>query len=112
MESVIDYKALGAKIRSVRRAAGITQERLGELCAISTAHVGHIERGTRIPSLDTFYRIATVLGTSADELLMDSPKNPDATLAAISKLIEGRDRTKIKTFLSAVKALAENIDNL
>ena len=112
MESVIDYKALGAKIRSVRRDAGMTQERLGELCAISTAHVGHIERGTRIPSLDTFYRIATALGSSADELLMDSPKTPDSTLAAISKMIEGRDRAKVKTFLSAVKALAENIDNL
>ena len=112
MESVIDYKALGARIRRARKERGITQERLGELCAISTAHMGHIERGTRIPSLDVFYRIVTALGISADELLIDSPKSYDAALAAIARSLDGKDRAKVKTFIGAVKALAENVDDL
>lgn len=112
MDDMVDYKALGARIRRARKERGVTQERLGELCGISTAHVGHIERGTRIPSLDTFYRIASFLGVTTDELLMDSPRSPEATLSAIARSLEGRDRAKVKTFVAAVKALSENIDKL
>lgn len=110
MEAHIDYKALGKSIRKARTDSGMTQEKLGELCSLSTAHIGHIERGTRIPSLETFYRIATALGVSADELLLDSPKTPEATLVALSKTLEGKDRGKVKSFVAAVKAMAEGID--
>ncbi len=112
MDGAVDYKALGARIRLARRSRGVTQERLGELCGISTAHVGHIERGTRIPSLDTFYRICNVLCISADELLIDSPKTPESTLLVIARTLDGKDRAKVKAFIGAVKALADNIDNL
>ncbi|MBR0303906.1 MAG: helix-turn-helix transcriptional regulator [Clostridia bacterium] len=112
MDGAVDYKALGARIRAARRARGMTQERLGELCGISTAHMGHIERGTRIPSLDTFYKIASSLAVTADELLLDSPKNPDSALLAVSKTLEGKDRAKVKAFVAAVKALADKIDEL
>ena len=112
MDGAVDYKALGERIRRARRSRGVTQERLGELCGISTAHIGHIERGTRIPSLETFYKICTALGASADDLLLDSPKTPEATLYAIARTLEGKDRAKVKSFVGAVKALAESIDEL
>ena len=112
MGSAIDYKALGQRIRKARRSAGMTQEKLGEVCSISTAHIGHIERGTRIPSLDTFFRIADALKVSADELLADSPKSPESTLISIAKSLDGKDKGKIKSFVNAVKALADNIEDL
>lgn len=63
------YIKIGRKIREKRRFMDITQARLAELCEISTAFVGHIERGTRTLSVDTLYRLCKALHLSADELL-------------------------------------------
>ena len=65
----VDYAALGKRIRQKRREAGITQEQFATLAGISTAFVGHIERGTRVLSVETLYRLCKVLGVAADYLI-------------------------------------------
>ena len=62
----MDYSAMGKKIRRKRREMDITQAQLAELAGISTAFVGHIERGTRVLSVETLCRICKALGVSAD----------------------------------------------
>lgn len=57
MNKNIDYTALGKRIKEKRIENGLTQEQLGELCELSAAHIGHIERGTRILSVDVLFRI-------------------------------------------------------
>jgi len=64
-----DYLLLGSKIRTLRKERGLTQEELAELCEISMSFMGHIERGTRKMSLETFDRICRELQCSSDELL-------------------------------------------
>ncbi|MBR6513641.1 MAG: helix-turn-helix transcriptional regulator [Clostridia bacterium] len=108
----IDYIALGQRIRQARKDKNITQEKLGEICGLSTAHIGHIERGSRIPSLDTLFRISTELDVSVDWLLLDSVKNPKNIFTAISRELDGKNEAKVKTFLTTVKALADKIDEL
>jgi len=108
----IDYIALGKRIRATRKSQGITQEKLGEICSLSTAHIGHIERGTRIPSLETLYRIATELKVSMDYLLFDSSTDNEMILKGISAGLAGKNGDKVKIFLSTVKALADKIDDL
>lgn len=105
----LDYKALGARIKKARNAKYITQEQLGEMCSLSTAHIGHIERGTRIPSVDTLFRISSALDVSADYLLFDSADNR-AMFSSIASALKGKDEQKIKSFMAAVRALADNID--
>lgn len=112
MEKQIDYPALGKRIRMARKANGISQEQLGELCSISTAHIGHIERGTRIPSLETLFKISSVLHVTVDSLLFDSCSERVNFFENISARLEGKDGDKVKVFLSAVKALADKIDEL
>ena len=65
----MDYIALGRRVRYIRRGLDITQAQLAEMAGISTAFVGHIERGTRVPSVETLARICKVLGVSADYLM-------------------------------------------
>ena len=55
-------KELGKRIRKARRYQELTQEQLAELAGLSTAHIGNIERGTRMPSVPTLYAICAVLG--------------------------------------------------
>ena len=75
MNKNIDYTALGKRIKNKRIEKGFTQEQLGELCELSAAHIGHIERGTRILSVDVLFRISQALDTSIDWLVFDSDEN-------------------------------------
>lgn len=108
----IDYIALGERIRSARKKKNITQEKLGEICSLSAAHIGHIERGTRIPSLETLYKISLELKVSLDFLLFDSLTDNEMILKTISAVIAEKDEKKVKNFISTVKALADKIDDL
>lgn len=65
----IDYAKMGMRIRQVRKARGWSQDELAKRCGISMSFLGHIERGTRIMSLETFAGICKTLDTNADELL-------------------------------------------
>ncbi|MDE7310112.1 MAG: helix-turn-helix domain-containing protein [Eubacterium sp.] len=65
----LDYSGMGMRIRQVRKARGWSQEELAKRCGISMSFLGHIERGTRIMSLETFVNICGALDTTADEIL-------------------------------------------
>lgn len=65
----IDYGKMGMRIRQVRKAKGWSQDDLAKKCGISMSFLGHIERGTRIMSLETFISICRELHADADELL-------------------------------------------
>lgn len=61
--------SIGSNIRKCRQRKGLTQEVLAELVGISKNYLGAIERGEKIPALDTLVDIINVLEVSADEIL-------------------------------------------
>ena len=65
----LDYGKIGMRIRQARKAKKLTQSELAGQCGISMSFLGHIERGTRIMSLETFVSICAALDAEADELL-------------------------------------------
>ncbi len=65
----IDYAAMGRRIRARRRERKLTQEKLAERMGISASFLGHVERGSRVMSLETFVRFCETLETSPEELL-------------------------------------------
>ena len=111
MDQNIDYAALGKRIKEKRISEKLTQEQLGEMCELSAAHIGHIERGTRILSVEVLFRIAQVLNVSVDYLLFDSVEN-DNILNSITPILKDTDKNKVNHFLNTVRVLAENIDEL
>ena len=62
---------LGVQLHFTIDQKSMTQEDLAARINISPTHVSVIERGTKIPRIDTFVAIANVLEVSADELLVD-----------------------------------------
>ena len=107
-----DYKAVGSRIRQARTEQNLTQEQLAELSEISPAFMGHIERGTRKMSLETFAKICSVLSLSTDYVLLEIQHKNKDILQSLTSYIAGKDPDKVKAFLRATRALAENIDTL
>ena len=63
--------SIGKRIRKYREAKGWRQEDFAEKIGLSVTYTGMIERGEKVPKLETFITIANVLGVSADLLLAD-----------------------------------------
>jgi len=76
---MIDYAALGAKIREVRIKHNYTQRQLAIKLHFSVKHLGNIERGNAHPSLECLVDISIALNISIEYLLSDSlpPHFPD-----------------------------------
>lgn len=62
---------IGKNIRKFREIKKLRQEDLAEKTDLTTNYIGMIERGEKIPSLDTFINILNSLGVSADMVLSD-----------------------------------------
>ena len=71
----MNQKAIGRRIKAAREKKGMTQEQLAEWVELSPMHVSVIERGVKLPKLETLINIANVLDVSADVLLQDVVKN-------------------------------------
>lgn len=67
----MNYNEIGKRIRQHREIKKINQKTLAELIGVTGTYIGMIERGERIPKLETFISIVNVLGASANELLAD-----------------------------------------
>lgn len=104
----MDLCAIGARIKTARERAGLTQEDLAAELEMSPTHISVLERGVKAPKLETLVKIANTLHVSTDVLLQDVVLYAADGIAselssAISRLPK-RDQEKI---LNAVRALIE-----
>ena len=58
---MLDPVIVGTVIQQFREAKGISQEVLSGLADIGRTHLSAIERGTRRPTMDTFFKLAEAL---------------------------------------------------
>lgn len=65
MGDVMQLDTIGKNIRKYR------QEDLAERAGLTTNYIGMVERGEKIPSLETFIKILNALEVSADMILAD-----------------------------------------
>jgi transcriptional regulator with XRE-family HTH domain len=65
------YKKIGETIRSYRKRADLTQEKLAELADLHPNYVGEIERGETMVSLLALMRIAAALKVRVRDLVAD-----------------------------------------
>ncbi len=70
----LNEEKLGQNIRAARIKKQWRQDDLAECIGKSTTYVGMIERGERLPALDTFVDILAALDITADQLLCDTSR--------------------------------------
>lgn len=64
--------AFGARVRELRLARGLSQERLAELAGLHRTYVSSLERGQRNVGLDNILDLATALDVPAANLFQDA----------------------------------------
>lgn len=68
----INYSLIGNRIKTARKAKGLSQSELSELIDKSVGYMSYIETGSKKPSLETLIQIANALDVTIDELLSDN----------------------------------------
>ncbi|HEX6689047.1 MAG TPA: helix-turn-helix transcriptional regulator [Solirubrobacterales bacterium] len=85
----------GRNLRACRTRARITQEELGVRATLHRTEIGLLERGERVPRIDTLLRLIAALSVTPDELLggiriprsekthpiVDAPESADEDMA-------------------------------
>ena len=88
---------IGDKIKRYRLRLGLTQEELAEQLGISSSFMGHLERGSRIASLETLVALCNTLKTSPQYLLGASLSDDiDEHMPAS---LSSEDRARLSSFL-------------
>ena len=62
-------------LRRLRIAKNISQDELALSSDVERAYVGHLERGTKNPTIDTLAKLAVALDSEIIELFRDVPQN-------------------------------------
>jgi transcriptional regulator with XRE-family HTH domain len=70
--------SLGSRIKSLRKAQNLTQQKLAEKVEVSRIYVQALESNRRLPSMKLLMRLAPALNVEVADLLMDlsSPDKP------------------------------------
>jgi len=62
-------KTIGRNIQQVRKAQGLSQEKLAHLAGLDRSYMSRIERGIVSVTVEKLYRVAAILGCMPHELL-------------------------------------------
>lgn len=116
---VADYKAVGEKIRKQRLSLNLTQEAAAEKSGISVGFYSNIERGEKVPSVDSLIDIVNALNLDLNSIFINQeskgnkPKSQKNTLQAeFNKIFKGKTPAQSEYLLSVFKLLSENMDVL
>jgi transcriptional regulator with XRE-family HTH domain len=106
---------IGARIREIRKAQGLTQEDVAEKAGMDFTSIGAVERGARNSSLKSLFRIAEALNVSLEELVrlpQDSillDKNKKMTMLRLEALIKDMEAEELKFILEIIEKICEYI---
>jgi len=108
----VDCKSIGKKLKSYRAKCGWSLNECSERIGISTRYLADIERGDKVPKLETFIQILNTLNASADDVLQDSlvvgyeAKSNDI-IRKLNALDIAKRRQALNIFDSVISSLKE-----
>ncbi|MEW9125141.1 MAG: helix-turn-helix transcriptional regulator [Thermotaleaceae bacterium] len=107
---ILNYEAIGMRVREARLTQNMSQERLAELAGLSTTHTSHIETGNTKVSLPSLVKLANVLRVTLDELVCDSIIKSKAVFEGeLAKTISDCNEVEIRIISDVAKTLKESM---
>lgn len=102
---MINYKAIGRRIRDYRKDNNITQEKFAEMLSISIEHLSRVETGVMRPSLNLIQNICQTINCDEEELMFGTKKSSDIDTAIAEKL-KGLTPSQKTAVLSIIDIIA------
>ena len=101
-----DLKKIGSRLREARKAKQMTQEELAYEIDMTAPYIGMIERGQRVPRLETFLEIIEALNVTADQIICDAVKYGYQTrLAEYDKRIATLPKSEQERIFAVLEAM-------
>jgi XRE family transcriptional regulator, regulator of sulfur utilization len=102
-------RLFGKRVRTIRKAAGITQEDAAERAKIHPKYLGEIERGEKRPSFDAILAVAEALGTSSAAFFQFEKEEGNERILRkrIDALIGGATGDELQRVYRVLRALLE-----
>lgn len=94
----------GRNLARVRKQAGHSQEALAVMASLHRTEIGLLERGERMPRIDTAIKLASALGIEADELV----KGIEWTPGSLGRIAQHAEAMKLAA--EARKGQSEQTD--
>lgn len=82
-----DQVAFGGRLKKIREAMGLSQERMAEKLNISKVHYGNMERGKTCCSIDLLVEMSCLYKVSTDYLLKGAVGNHNEDVAKLESII-------------------------
>ena len=103
--------SIGKNIRKYRIEKKKRQEDLAEKTGLSANYIGMVERGEKIPALETFISIINALGITADAVLCDVLDNGYIVKNSIlNDKLQGLDKTERDKIYEVIDTLIKHSD--
>lgn len=107
----MDKATLGNKLREIRQKKHYTQQALAEKAGIGNVYLGEIERGMKMPSLNSFIRIIEALDVSADSILCEELSSGKAYIYdEITEKMHDLTPKQRKTAVDILNAYLRNLE--
>ncbi|MBQ2943878.1 MAG: helix-turn-helix transcriptional regulator [Ruminococcus sp.] len=101
---MLDYIAIGERIKALRKQKGWTQAQLAEKSGVEPSHISHIERGATKLSLPTLINLANTLNATLDELVYGSlVKSSHISNRIIDELLSDCTSEELKALSEVIK---------
>ncbi|WP_440114826.1 helix-turn-helix domain-containing protein [Paenibacillus sp. QZ-Y1] len=95
---------IGTRIRAMRNAKGLTQQKLADIAGLDYRYIGALERGERNFSIDTLEKVLIALDIGINELMLVSSEDQDSVRQkAIDEFILGTSKVSIEKLESIQK---------
>lgn len=106
----MDKTILGKRLREARLKKGYTQQALAVQADIGEVYLGEIERGLKMPSMNSFIKIIEALDISADYVLRDELTSGIAFIFdEITDKLKGLTPQQRKTAADILDAYIKNL---
>lgn len=99
-------KLIGARLRELRRNAGMTQETLAAQIPMDARHLSRLEVGRHFPSLDSLERLAVVLDVPLAEFFQfPSGESTEQARAFVAGFAKRATPSQLRAASTIIRAL-------
>lgn len=99
-------KYFGARIKEIREAKGLNQEKLAEIVNMESRQISRIETGKSFTSLENLVNISRALNVEIEEFFSFRHKQPkDVLINKINELLLLADEKKVELIYKLVEAV-------